>query len=81
MTRDNREEITKQLLAMLEAGRTPTGSQSYYFWNNIMAHARQKKDVKLFKRSLDAIKKLFGDNPQYKRMIETLEKQLAELEK
>ena len=77
-----RQEYMKQWRALnlefFEAGLLPEGTRAGSVLINVLNHARENKDAKLFERALDAYKKRMT-GPRYGRMIDRYEQQLSEL--
>ena len=62
--------VGPRFAAMLEAGRIPAASNNANrFWSQLMAHAQDKRDAKLYARSYGAYRELLGDDPRHARQF------------
>lgn len=79
---DDIPKAARAILAWVEQKKIPEGDSAFeFFWQILLNHGDSTKDAKVFQTGYDLLKDRFGDNPQYKRMIESIGKRLEELRK
>lgn len=81
-TRDDFMKIaTPKFVEMANNGEIPSNEALLQpFWISQMDWAEQEKDVKVFKRALEALEAAFGDNPRAKRFFDRRREVLESLE-
>ncbi|MCA8941807.1 MAG: hypothetical protein KDB80_04540, partial [Planctomycetes bacterium] len=66
---------------MADEGEIPTNEDLLQpFWISQMDWAEQEKDVRVFRRALEVLEKMFGDNPRAKRFFDRRREVLEKLE-
>lgn len=78
-SREDSAAVGVKFAEMKKAGRIPTGATATMFWSTIASHAETTKDAALFEEAFTALKKVWGEDKAYTRVIESMNARLKAL--